>query len=101
MKAPIKHSKLYIKLLAVILTLAIIIVPRASALHGGDAENTPLETTSSSEQLADVSENKDAADTDKEHGFHIGTTNIIGLAGAVVALAVVKCKEHNFLNKRK
>ena len=75
-------------------------MPKNTAFQS--AESDPSETTAETEQQSDTPEDpENKENTEKKHEFHIGTTNIIGLAGGIIALAAVKYKEHNFINNRK
>ena len=100
LKVQIKNPKFYIKLFAVILTFGILLMPKNTTFQSAESDSS--ETTAETEQQSDTPEDpENKENTEKKQEFHIGTTNIIGLAGGIIALAVVKYKEHNFINKRK
>lgn len=102
LKVQIKNPKFYIKLFAVILTFGILLMPKNTTFQSAESDSSETTSSSETEQQSDTPkdpENKE--NTEKKHEFHIGTTNIIGLAGGIIALAAVKYKEHNFINNRK
>lgn len=79
------------KVLAIILMIIILFMPKNAEDNNEKQDKETMETSSSYEQEVD--------EENPSESIHIGTTNIIALAGGIIALAVVKNRERRFLNK--
>ena len=102
LKLQIKNQKFLIKYFADILIFGILLMPKNTTFQSAESDSSETTSSSETEQQSDTPEDpENKENTEKKHEFHIGTTNIIGLAGGIIALAAVKYKEHNFINNRK
>lgn len=91
-----EHSKKP-RFLAKVLVVALIIVALLIPKNYNDNDEQ-TDTSSSSYTQQSTSDEEEEKSTSK-YEFHIGTSNLIALAGGVIALAIVKNKEKSFLNK--
>ncbi|MGN1135158.1 MAG: hypothetical protein ACI4SF_02960 [Oscillospiraceae bacterium] len=96
LKEQSKKPRFFAKILALILIFIILIMPKNQTDNNENQDSGTAETTSSYEQSSSSEEKEENS---SEYEFHIGTTNLIALAGGIIALAVVKNKERRFLNK--
>jgi len=92
LKEQSKKPRFFAKMLAVVLIITALLIPK----NYNDEEQS--DTSSSSYTQQSTSDEEEEKSTSK-YEFHIGTSNLIALAGGVIALAIVKNKEKSFLNK--
>lgn len=88
-----QKPRFFAKVIAVVLIIVALLIPK----NQNDREEQG-NTSSSSYTQQSTSDEEEEKSTSK-YEFHIGTSNLIALAGGVIALAIVKNKEKSFLNK--
>ena len=93
LKEQSQKPRFFAKVLAVVLMIVALLIPK----NYNDNEEQS-DTSSSSYTQQSTSDEEEEKSTSK-YEFHIGTSNLIALAGGIIALAIVKNKEKSFLNK--
>lgn len=93
LKEQSQKPRFFAKVLALVLIIIALLIPKNQDNSG--KQDGSASSTYTQQGASDEDEEEDAA----KYEFHIGTSNLIALAGGIIALAIVKNKEKSFLNK--
>lgn len=92
LKEQSQKPRFFAKILALVLIIIALLIPKNQ--DNSEKQDGSASSSYTQQSASDEDEEEDTA----KYEFHIGTSNLIALAGGVIALAVVKNKEKHFLN---